>query len=379
MSEVKKPQSVLCVHQGSELYGSDRSFLQSVQSLRRSYPQARISVILPAQGPLTERLQGLVDEVLIRELAVLRRRGFFRGFWAYLGKLPACIRQAQADCRGQDLVYINTVVILDFILVSYLPGGRVFIHVRETPGILLRALFSLLLIPSRARLIFNSSFTRNAYAMLAWKSGCVIHNAAQDYAFIPPVSADHAGLRILHLGRFNSMKGQELLLEAVAEFSPRERQKLQVRIVGSEFGQQNSSETRIRRRSRVLGLDGMVEVLAFAPFPEKLFAWADVIVIPSIRPESFGRTAIEAMSAGRCVVAANHGGLREIVTPFVDGLLFRANDAGELHNCLRQLLQDRDMLLRLGAQGRVSYRRRFTEEGYETKFRQCILGEGRLM
>ncbi|WP_172649457.1 glycosyltransferase family 4 protein [Thiolapillus brandeum] len=365
-------RSILCVHQGSELYGSDRSFLQSVKSLRRSHPDAHINVVLPVQGPLVELLQEFADEVVVREMAVLRRGGFLRSFMPYLGRLPGFVRRAHADCRGKDLVYINTVVLLDFILVSYQPGSRAFIHIRETPGILLRMLFSLLLAPSRAKLIFNSNFTRNAYFLLGWKPGCVIHNAAQDYDFIEPMSPSDAGLRILHLGRFNGMKGQELLLEAVAALSTEEQQKLRIRIVGSEFGNQNGNEARIRKHSAALGLDGLVEVLPFTPFPEKLFAWADVVVVPSTRPESFGRIAIEAMSAGRCVVAANHGGLSEIVTPCVDGLLFRANDVRDLRSRLRQLLHDREMLLQLGKQGRVSYKRRFTEDGYEVKFTQCI-------
>ena len=43
---------IVCVHQGYELYGSDRSFIDSVAALREAWPQAEIEVVLPHEGPI---------------------------------------------------------------------------------------------------------------------------------------------------------------------------------------------------------------------------------------------------------------------------------------------------------------------------------------
>ncbi len=368
-NEVK---SILCVHQGFELYGSDRSFLQSVKLLKRCYPEARITAILPEHGPLTEHLQALVDELVVREMAILRRGELLGRLPAFVKGLPGRVRLARVDCSKHDLIYINTVVVLDFILASWLPGGRAFIHVREAPGILARTVFSLLLAPSRAGLIFNSRFTKRIFSLVRWKSSCVIHNAAEDFHSIKPVDAGGDGLKVLLLGRFNAMKGQKLLLEAVAGMSEGERRSLKIRMVGNAFRGQECHEGRIREQVVQDGLEEIVEMMDFCACPAELFEWADVVVVPSTRPESFGRTAIEAMSAGRCVIAADHGGVLEIITPAVDGLLFKANDAVDLRDQIRRLLNDREMVSRMGRQGRAKFRSRFTEQCYEEKLASLL-------
>src|SRR3546814_17412222 len=59
--------------------------------------------------------------------------------------------------RSSDLVvYVNTIVILDYLLALHFYSGSAIIHVREIPGNLARHLFSCLLRFSGAKLIFNS-------------------------------------------------------------------------------------------------------------------------------------------------------------------------------------------------------------------------------
>ena len=45
--------SILCLHQGAELYGSDRSFLAAVEAL----DGATLDVILPADGELAAEVR----------------------------------------------------------------------------------------------------------------------------------------------------------------------------------------------------------------------------------------------------------------------------------------------------------------------------------
>ena len=50
--------------------------------------------------------------------------------------------------------------------------------------------------------------------------------------------------------------------------------------------------------------------------PSKAYKQADIVIVPSLWEEPFGRTAIEAMSYGIPVIASNIGGLKNIV---IDG------------------------------------------------------------
>ena len=48
---------IACIHQGYELYGSDRCFVESVAAIRKAFPQAEIEVVLPRAGPIVALLE----------------------------------------------------------------------------------------------------------------------------------------------------------------------------------------------------------------------------------------------------------------------------------------------------------------------------------
>jgi glycosyltransferase involved in cell wall biosynthesis len=93
-----------------------------------------------------------------------------------------------------------------------------------------------------------------------------------------------------------------------------------------------------------------VIVLGPRPHSEVMAAWhrCGLGVIPSITEEAFGLVALEAMAAGRPVVAANHGGLPEVVADGETGLLVAPGDGVALRGALHRLLSDPDLRERLG-------------------------------
>jgi glycosyltransferase involved in cell wall biosynthesis len=84
---------------------------------------------------------------------------------------------------------------------------------------------------------------------------------------------------------------------------------------------------------------------------------ADVVVFPTIAQEALGRTAVEAMAAGRPVVASRIGGLPFTVADGATGLLCEPGDPDDLARKLEMLLDDPDLRTRMGRAGR----RRFEE------------------
>jgi hypothetical protein len=68
--------SILCVQPNRELYGSDRTFLQSVRALRERWPSSRITVVLPGPGPLSEHMARIVEDICFEDIFVLRRSEF---------------------------------------------------------------------------------------------------------------------------------------------------------------------------------------------------------------------------------------------------------------------------------------------------------------
>ena len=65
---------------------------------------------------------------------------------------------------------------------------------------------------------------------------------------------------------------------------------------------------------------------------------ADVVVMPSVTPEPFGRVALEAQAMGRPVIAFDHGGASESIIHEKTGWLAKPNDVGDLGNCIKTAL-----------------------------------------
>jgi glycosyltransferase involved in cell wall biosynthesis len=91
-----------------------------------------------------------------------------------------------------------------------------------------------------------------------------------------------------------------------------------------------------------------------------LYSEADICVVPSVWREPFGIAAVEAMAAGRPVVASRSGGLEGIVEDGVTGFLVEPGNAAELAGRLAQLAADPDLRGRMGRAGREKAGREYS-------------------
>ena len=116
-------------------------------------------------------------------------------------------------------------------------------------------------------------------------------------------------------------------------------------------------------------LAGRVRHLGYVPNDdrERIFAGARVLVMPSL-DEGFGLPALEAMSAGIPVVAANRGSLPEVVG--TGGLLFDPTEPPALAGALEQLLDDDGVAAAWGSAG-LQRARAFSWAAAATTLRQA--------
>ena len=89
---------------------------------------------------------------------------------------------------------------------------------------------------------------------------------------------------------------------------------------------------------------------------------SDIIVIPSQKFESFGYTAIEAMSLKKAVVATDFGGMKEIILDGKTGFLVNKNKPEFFAKRVLKLLNDKKLKKKIENKSYLHYKNFFTRE-----------------
>jgi glycosyltransferase involved in cell wall biosynthesis len=352
---------IACVHQGYELYGSDRCFVDSVAAIRKAFPAAEIEVVLPRSGPIVRCLEGIADRIRFEKLWVLRRRSLLRLVALSAFELPLAVARAARRFSQFDLVYVNTSVIVDHQLAARFFPGKAILHIHEIPGRASKPILRALARWSGSEIIFNSRATARAFAPLRDSSARVIYNGFAGPERPEPTTYDGTRpLRLLMLGRVSRIKGQDVLLEAFAALPETARSRLNLRIVGGAFESRNL-EMALADKIVALNLGASVAFEPFVEDPSSLYRWADVVVVPSRLPESLGRVAIEALAYGRPALVSAIGGLTEVVVDGKCGWLVPPDEAEPLAQTLRAIIERPDVWRDFGAAARTRFEALFSD------------------
>jgi 1,4-alpha-glucan branching enzyme len=148
------------------------------------------------------------------------------------------------------------------------------------------------------------------------------------------------------VGRLVREKGLHVLLQAV-RLLKEAGQAFRLMIIGD-----GPERERLESMTRHLGLCDEVSFTGALRGDDLTRAVSEVgvIVMPSVLEETAGLAAIEQMMRGRAVIAADTGGLGEIVGDA--GLKFAPGAAAALSSCLRAAAEDPEILAELGDKAR---------------------------
>jgi len=161
-------------------------------------------------------------------------------------------------------------------------------------------------------------------------------------------AVDKKDIVILSIGRLSSEKGHSLLIDAFAELHKKysdsenlkmillgegpEKKNLMAQAAEYGFYSVNSNST-----ERLLA--NKVNFPGHACDIRKYLAVSDIAVIPSLY-EGFGIVVIEAMAAGIPVIASDVGGIPEIITNGINGILFNPGSSSEIALQILNLIQN---------------------------------------
>ncbi len=187
-----------------------------------------------------------------------------------------------------------------------------------------------------------------------------IHGLARQWS-VP----DGAAVIVLP-ARVTAWKGHALLLDALALLSAQGLASGPAPdwvcvLVGSSDAGRGSFGRALLAQAERLGLRARLRFAGHCADMPAAYGLADVVVVPSLRPEPFGRSVVEAQAMRRVVLAAAHGAALETVGHGTTGYLFPPGDAATLAAWLRHALslppEHRD---RLGADARASVLAHYT-------------------
>lgn len=378
-----QPGTVIAVHPHADMYGSDRVFLESVIAMA---PHAR--VVVSTRGPLVTALEAQGIPYEVRDFPVLRKVELRSPGAAllfvlrFIGALITSTRWLRA--QRPAAVYVSTIAAPEWILAGRLSGARVVCHVHESEPGMPRPVSALLLSPLLAahEIIANSQDCRawivSSLGRRLLRRSQVIYNGVREPSTpvpaAPPVAtasgADPGVQRLVVVGRLSERKGQDIAISAAA-LVRRAGHDVRLTLVGDSYP---GYEDFLDGLHALAAAEGVEDVTQFAGFadPEPYVSAADVVLVPS-RVEPFGLVAVEALLQGRPVVAARVGGLQEIITDGVTGLLVDPDDPRALAGAIVRLLSDPGYAAALGGAGRADARARFSLEAYSAQLTSLVL------
>jgi glycosyltransferase involved in cell wall biosynthesis len=170
-------------------------------------------------------------------------------------------------------------------------------------------------------------------------------------------------LMLLSMARLASDKGLAYLIEAGAILAASHRP---CRIVIAGEGPERA---RLESLARELKVDHMVTFLGFRQDVAELLAACDMVVLPSLR-EGLSIALLEAMAAGKTIVATDIGSHREVAAQAEMAVLVPPADPKALSQAILKLAGDPAARLRLGAAARDLFERSYTEERMLNSYKQ---------
>jgi glycosyltransferase involved in cell wall biosynthesis len=164
------------------------------------------------------------------------------------------------------------------------------------------------------------------------------------------------------IGRLQPWKGQHIFLAAASQVVERFPTTRFLLVGDAQFGLHAEYPERLRRLATALQIDEHVHFLGQRADVPRIMDASTVIVHASVLPEAFGLVVLEAMAAGRPVVATRAGGPCELIDDGVTGVLVPPGQPGPLADALIALLADPPWCQNLGAAARAKAAQGFAAE-----------------
>lgn len=369
--------NILVLHVVSDMYGSSKVLLQAVTALKaRGH---KVCVVVSEKGPLTEALELEGIETKIIRLGILRRRYLnVFGLLNRTGVLTRAFFALKKLCKQNqiDIIYTNTAPVIIGGILSKFTGIKNVWHLHEIlePSSLMHRFFGWLINATAQKVIVVSDAVYNNWAgrinvskMVKVYNGFEVSDVNVNVNIGANASAtlreqlnlnDNTVL-VGMVGRVNLIKGQSYFIQ-IAAAAKAAGLNCHFVMIGDAYKGYEYLYPQLESQITTLGLQNSITNLYYQPNAVSLIQQLDIFVLPSIKPDSFPVVILEAMAAGKPIIATNQGGAQEQIDDCVTGFLVPINDATIAAQKLGVLVNNPDMRTRMGQVGARKLQEQFS-------------------
>jgi glycosyltransferase involved in cell wall biosynthesis len=199
-------------------------------------------------------------------------------------------------------------------------------------------------------IICNSRFTAASFDVPSDRLS-IIAPGLDPSRFTPNGQRSTRGMRIGMVGRIAPWKGQHIFIDAVRLIADR-YPNAEFLLAGQALFGEDVYERAVRDRA-IASVGDRIRFLDFVDDIPGLLRDLDIVVHASVQPEPFGQVIVEAMMAGKPVIAAAAGGPLDLIEDGVTGRLVPPGDSAALATAMRELICDRASAYRMGREARA--------------------------
>ncbi len=174
-------------------------------------------------------------------------------------------------------------------------------------------------------------------------------------------------IRIAVIGSIEWLKGQDLLIEAFLMLSAKERDQIDLKIIGSG---NNDFAVSIRQQTARLP---QISCIPAMPHDQLMKQYEDIDVVISVsRSDSMPIVITEGMMQAKTCIVPDNVGTARYIEDGINGLIFGQENVLELSEKLRWLLHHRDELRFIGQKARRVYETYFSKEVFAANIRNVM-------
>ena len=360
MMKDQNNKKVVGVHLLNDFSGSPLVFSQSMHALlARGYEVDLYTSKKPGEGFLSD-IPGIKYHLISYNWSSSKLLTLIKLIWSQLIIFCKLLRY----WRQPVIVYINTVLPFGAALAGVIMRKRIVYHLHETsikPPLLKKILFSICNL-SAVKVIYVSQFLKDSQS-LKKPTHVVVPNAlSEDFvrtaqAFVKP---KHENFTVLMLASLKLYKGVNEFVE-LSKALPELRFCLVL----------NASQGVVDDFFKSYDLPDNIQIFPTQKNVHPFYQEADLVLNlshPELWKETFGMTALEAMSYGIPVIVPPVGGIAELVNQGYNGYQVDARDMGDLIGKVKKMSTDSEHYANLSVHAlevASHYSMREFEEGVE--------------